>query len=64
MRLLLISLNFVLIEWSLGAPTSGCEIGLQELKEIASTKTALKSSLVAAFLGKICTEKFSSLVFF
>ena len=52
MRILLILTTLVVIDCSVGAPTAGCETGIDEYKQLVKAKADLKSSLVAALLGK------------
>ena len=52
MRIPLILFSFVLIECSVGAPTSGCSSELEDYKELVNAKASIKSSLVTALLGK------------
>ena len=52
MRILLILTTLVVIDCSVGAPPAGCESGIDKYKQLVKAKADLKSSLVAAQLGK------------
>ena len=52
MRILLILTTLVVIDCSVGAPPAGCESGIDKYKQLVKAKADLKSSLVAALLGK------------
>jgi len=53
MRIPLILFSFVLIECSVGAPTSGCSSELEDYKELVNAKASIKSSLITALLEQV-----------